>query len=260
MNIQEYISSGILESYVLGGLSQAESLEVEDMIKKYPEVKKEISLLEEDLYKYAQSIAVEPSSAAKDRLLNAIDDNTQNSVTIPMYTSYYKYAIAASLTSLIISLSAAVYFWGKWQDAENKVLALEQQGSKLVQEFNFTKNNLTKANDYLSLVGDTNTAFISLKGLEISPSSGAKVLWNKNTGEVFIDVKSLPAAPEGMQYQLWALADGKPVDAGVFETTGLYQLQKVKSIDNAQAFAVTLEKRGGSPVPNLSALYLLGNV
>jgi anti-sigma-K factor RskA len=37
-------------------------------------------------------------------------------------------------------------------------------------------------------------------------------------------------------------------------------LKTVPFIANAQAFAVTLEDIGGSPVPTLDQMYLLGNV
>ena len=38
MNLQEYISSGIIESYVLGMASDKERLEFERLAKKYPEL------------------------------------------------------------------------------------------------------------------------------------------------------------------------------------------------------------------------------
>jgi anti-sigma-K factor RskA len=31
-------------------------------------------------------------------------------------------------------------------------------------------------------------------------------------------------------------------------------------MDNIQAFAITLEKKGGSPTPNLDQLYVIGNL
>ena len=37
-------------------------------------------------------------------------------------------------------------------------------------------------------------------------------------------------------------------------------LVKMKSIPNAETFAITLEKRGGSPTPDLTQLYVIGNV
>ncbi|MDQ0065658.1 anti-sigma factor [Chryseobacterium lathyri] len=52
-------------------------------------------------------------------------------------------------------------------------------------------------------------------------------------------------APEGMQYQLWAIADGKPVSAGVY-TEEKNSKNSSCHIPKAQAFAITLEKQNGS--------------
>ena len=42
MNIQEYIASGILETYFLGELSSAEQAEVEKNVAEYPEIRAEL--------------------------------------------------------------------------------------------------------------------------------------------------------------------------------------------------------------------------
>ena len=47
MNIKEYISSGVLESYVLGELSAEERVDVEKKLLLYPELKKVLTLIEE---------------------------------------------------------------------------------------------------------------------------------------------------------------------------------------------------------------------
>ena len=64
--------------------------------------------------------------------------------------------------------------------------------------------------------------------------------------------------PSGKQYQLWAIVDGKPVDAGLI--TDCIGLCKMKRIDRAQAFAITLEKAGGSPTPTLTEMYVFGKI
>ncbi len=83
--------------------------------------------------------------------------------------------------------------------------------------------------------------------------------WNKNTKEVFITVNKLPIAGTGKQYQLWAIVDGKPVDAGMIDNN-CTTICKMKNIPNAQAFAITLEQSGGSPAPTMEQLYVLGEV
>jgi anti-sigma-K factor RskA len=84
------------------------------------------------------------------------------------------------------------------------------------------------------------------------------VYWDKSTGQVYVYASKLPTPEAGKQYQLWALKDGKPVDAGVFDING--ELQQMKRITEADAFAVTLEPVGGSETPTLELLYVVGGV
>lgn len=84
------------------------------------------------------------------------------------------------------------------------------------------------------------------------------VLWNNKTGNVYVNNVQLPQTPSYKQYQLWALKDGKPIDLGVFSTDG--SIQKMKSVAGVQAFAVTLEQKGGSPTPHLEELFAILNI
>jgi anti-sigma-K factor RskA len=64
-----------------------------------------------------------------------------------------------------------------------------------------------------------------------------------------------------MQYQLWAIVDGKPFDAGLLIETktadNKYNIQKMKSFGKAEAFAITLEKKGGSATPSMDKMYVI---
>lgn len=100
---------------------------------------------------------------------------------------------------------------------------------------------------------------ITLKGVEKHPEAKATVFWNQNTKEVYLNADSLPKAPKGMQYQLWAIADGKPVNAGMYneEKDSKIALSKIAK---AQAFAITLEKENGSDVPTMENMFVMGGV
>jgi hypothetical protein len=106
------------------------------------------------------------------------------------------------------------------------------------------------------------TKKINLGGTKLSPESAASVYWNTETSEVFLKVNLLPAPGADKQYQLWAIVESKPVDMGVFEIdNAIKSLQKMPYlVKNAMAFAITLEKKGGSPTPTLSEMYVIGNV
>jgi anti-sigma-K factor RskA len=50
------------------------------------------------------------------------------------------------------------------------------------------------------------------------------------------------------------------VDAGVFDMKDGSGMTKMKNIPKAEAFAVTLERKGGSTTPSLDKLYVMGKV
>ena len=67
----------------------------------------------------------------------------------------------------------------------------------------------------------------------------------------------LPAAPADRQYQLWAMVNGKPVDMGIISKDSVFNA--MKQVQNATAFAITLEPLGGKPAPTGDML-VLGSV
>jgi anti-sigma-K factor RskA len=99
---------------------------------------------------------------------------------------------------------------------------------------------------------------VEMPGVPGKETSLTTVFWNKNTKDVYLLANKLPQAAEGKQYQLWALVDGKPVNAGLLEDCN--GVCKLKNIPKAQAFAITLEDKGGSATPHLDQLYVIGNV
>jgi anti-sigma-K factor RskA len=68
----------------------------------------------------------------------------------------------------------------------------------------------------------------------------------------------MPELPSDAQYQLWALIDGKPADLGVFNTPKDKVFLKMKNTQKADAFAITIEKKGGSVSPTLVKMQSYG--
>src|SRR5207237_341133 len=99
---------------------------------------------------------------------------------------------------------------------------------------------------------------VSMPSAKPGVSYIATVFWDTKSKDVYLLNNNLPAAPQGKQYQLWALVDGKPVDAGMMDVCA--GVCHMKNIPKAEAFAITLEKQGGSPSPDLGQLYVLGKI
>jgi len=73
MSLEEILNSGILESYVIGDVTEAEVLVVEKAIKELPEVGRELTMIEDALEGYAYEYAKEPDPTIGPMLIATIN-------------------------------------------------------------------------------------------------------------------------------------------------------------------------------------------
>ncbi|MES2559525.1 MAG: anti-sigma factor [Bacteroidota bacterium] len=263
MDSKAYIESGILETYALGMCSDEEAHQVEAMCSQYPEVKAELTEIQDAINGYATAHGKAPKASTRDFVLNeiaALEESVQYAKpTIPLFNS--RLAVAASLILLSLSLIGNIFFYNRWRSANNEVIALNTEKQQLAANFKSNQVKLETMNNDMAVITNPYTMKVMMKGVEKSPNSMAMIYWNKQSKEVFIELKSLPIPEQGKQYQLWAIVDGKPVDAGMITMKeGDSSLHKMRDFESAQAFAITLEKEGGNPSPTLTEMYVMGAV
>ncbi len=73
MDVNKYISSGILESYVLGLASPEEARQVEAYAAQHSEIRKEIDAIREALGNYIDAHKKTPPPHLKNKILSEID-------------------------------------------------------------------------------------------------------------------------------------------------------------------------------------------
>lgn len=265
MDVHEYISSGILESYVLGNCSKDEIEEVERLIFEYDSIRQEVESIRTTLELTAMLETRTPNPALKSNIWEAIrresDDHIQDNLLdakqeTPVFPSqansnWLKYA--AGFTLLFSISSLAIYYFSEYRKAEKLLLTTQQAFLKLNHADSIQE-------EQLELIAHPSTLKIALTGVPASKHSKATVFWNPARKAVLLSGIDLPTLPADKTYQLWALVDGEPVDAGVFDSNSTHALIPMKSIGESQAFAITLEPKGGSTNPNLEALCVIGNV
>lgn len=268
---RNYIETGILELYVLGDVTPQERQEVEQMMARHPSIKAEVAEIEMAMESYAAVNAVAPSEKQRDKILNSLlinlgDDRTftskstkaiDNVVSMPdpKANNFYKYAFAASVALLIASV-VALYNMHNQLEASNTQLAV------LTTQNQHISSTVSMQGDALGVYRDTTYKVIRLKGTPKAANARMSVAWSPVKKKVIIDMANLnmPENDKEHQYQLWALVAGKPVDLGVFDKNAgdTVNMKEMKSIGTADAFAVTLEPRGGSINPTMSELMVVG--
>ena len=168
----------------------------------------------------ARSLPPALESRVRDAVLQENRHRPQNIVG----TSWVPWAIAASL------LAACV------------LLAVDRS------RFKSRLAELEKRNFF----AETQIAMLSSK-LDSAPKASAVIVWDAEKQEGVLKVNNVPATARDRDYQLWVVDPQykQPVDAGVFgvDPSGTTRITfKPKSrVQSAQAFAVSLERKGGVP-------------
>ncbi len=278
MDIKEYIESGNLEAFVLGILPEGEMAKVQADIARYPELAKEAAAIEEAMLQLAISESVQPPAGLQDKIWNTIQTQPATSNAgagndvaearpagrvLPLSPDmrHTRFSRAAVWAALIGSMALNTIFWyqNSLQKKESfamnsKLDSMQAQQQKLVAVVdNYTKGKTMMAdNDMQTIVMHT-----VLKGHPMA----ATLYWSKDKAEAYVMVDGLPQPPAGMQYQLWVMQDGKPVDMGVLPNNiaNTSLIQKVgKPVARGEAFAISLEKEGGVPSPTMENIYVMG--
>ncbi|MBW8362154.1 MAG: anti-sigma factor [Kaistella sp.] len=261
MDIKTYISSGVIEAYTMGILSVEESSILECVMKNNVEVRNAVFDAQQTLEHLAMGQAVEPPPHLKAEILkkiefgNATSNFKAETPIIPISQNQTPVSDKTYFPTWMKVASAAAILVVGWLGYE--------LNSKNQQIEHFAKNN-TELTGKISSLEEINSVLknsrkIPLKGVEKHPDLLAEVYWD-DSNKVYLDIKNLPEAPEGKQYQLWAIVNGKPVDMGMYETESDSTIQAMKSVANAQAFAITLEKKGGNPTPTMEEMYVMGEI
>jgi len=252
VNTQEYISSGIVESYVLGLASEEERREFEKMCNQHPEVLAARNAFEIALENQAMQNAIAPSADIKNKIFDTISSSAKivSIAEAPVKKiNWFKYAAVASVILLAGSLLWNVSLMNKNQDLKNNYESSVAKLSELEKDFNVLQQN-------------PNVKMASMKGMEASPKSFATVYWDTTSHDVYLLMNNLPKPASDKQYQLWAFLDGQPIDMGLIEISEKpLQLYRLKKAQAAQAFAITLEKKGRPDVSKPEGtVYVLGNL
>jgi anti-sigma-K factor RskA len=264
VNIDAYISSGILEAYALGELSEGERSEVEKNLALYPELRAELAQIEEAQERLLMKAAIQPRAAVKEQLFAKIDQKPEAKVVsldTGSGTNVWRWAAAASITIAIISSYLAFQYRSQLKATESNLQNLIAQNQRMAQDYNQVNERLDKIETDLKVIDNPAFQRVVLAGTANAPDAMAYVYWNRDSKEVYLSVQNMKELAQDNQYQLWAIIDGKPVDAGVFDGNLAEGLLKMKDIgDGASLFAVTIEPRGGKPAPTLETMQVAGPV
>ncbi len=261
MNIKEFIeTSGMLEAYATGTLNEQEMQGIQCLAQTYPEIQTELQKLQKSLEKYVFLHERTPPPLLKEKLFAQMtfDDEPADEELITdelpkgkqLFPTWGVVSVAAS-----VLLIAAV----GWLFTQNN--SLKNTNDTLAKKVETIEANNMKNANLLAAYGNPENKIITLKGLEKAKEGSVTIFWNQANNQVALRVNNLPQPAADEQYQLWTIVDGNPVDMGVLDNDFQEKLLAMKAVRGKPvAFAITLEKAGGSPTPTLEEMYVMGEV
>jgi anti-sigma-K factor RskA len=267
VDIKEYISSGIVESYVLGLASSEERAEFEALCGQFPELVAARNDFEIAVEARLLGLAVIPAHEVKEKVMSNIRQQSSRNqtkvITMEKSTNSSSSSLKWVAAASIILLLVAGYFA---YDLNNKNKKLQSELAASKGTVDSTAQENAKMDEALqSMVSDPNVAVVSLKGTEKAPKSTANIYWDSTSANVYLVVKNMPKLPSEKQYQLWSIINGQdgqlqPTSLGLFDVgeDGKIILKTDTGAKKADAFAITIENRGNTGGPNLGELQVMG--
>jgi len=256
VNINEYISSGVVESYVLGLLTAQEKFEFEQYCEAYPQLKAARDAFEMAIEKQAMENAIAPPVHVKEKVLSAIQQKPASNASkiVSMEPTIRKspglrWMAAASIILFLVTGYFAYTFYNQNRDLSNSLKSLQVKVDQM--------------EEYQKIMSDPNIAVVNMVAMT-SAKASTSIYWDSTSSDVYLLIKNMPQLPSEKQYQLWSIINGQngqlqPSSLGLFDVGENQKIiLKMSNVKKADAFAITIEKRGNTEGPNLEQLQSMG--
>lgn len=253
MNMEEYISSGIIEQYVLGMCSNDEKSELELLRKKYPVLQKAITDFELSFEQKMMTNVVMPSAETDTKILAQLFSHNETPVILINKKTIKSYGWLKGIAA------AAIVFLGV-SGAFNYLLYTKNKEQK--EALSSVKNlpaGLPMSN--YNILKDPSITPIAMYGVGYHAICRCTMFWDKKTKKMYIMIHHLPKSSDTEDYQLWAMVGGKPISIGIVNDAIRDRFIEMPNVpEGAVAFTVTLEKAGGTTTPTMDEAYLQGKI
>ncbi|MBI1808195.1 MAG: anti-sigma factor [Ignavibacteria bacterium] len=170
-------------------------------------------------------------------------------------------AFGLAFASLVIIVGSGLYVNSLFQVIDDQQVYINTQQKHIT----LLKTEIERKDAILKVLESRRIDVVTMDGLTVNPVGYGKIIWDPDKKVAILQVSKLPAVPKDKDYQLWVIKKQKPISAGVFAVTDQreaesffkVQLLEVGERSEVDAFAVTLEPKGGVPQPT-GDMYLLG--
>lgn len=170
------------------------------------------------------------------------------------------FGAAAAVVAVVLLGLTSLALWNRNQSLSAELASLSNRLREAQGEINGQREQLASARDVDELLSSPAVRVAELSGKTPAPQAHAMLAYDRTSGRAVVVATGLPPCPEGHAYQLWLIADKKPLPGGTFKTDAQGRARmsdRLPPNHTAPTFAVTLEREGGVPAPQ-GDVFLIG--
>ena len=228
MDKDKFLSTGLLELYILGLTSPEEAEEVDRYLNAFPELKDNLSKAKGSFDAYVEK------NTPRIRLKKRVNGK---------YLSFY-----AAVASILLLLGSFYYFSNQLSRQEQKIIALNHSITECEKETILLKNQ----KQLFAFLSHPETEVLRISSSQ-SKEEEAIFYYNRDLKKVFCNSSKLKKPGGNNQYQVWADVDGEMVNMGLIEMENS-KLQVLEFHEDSESINVTIEPEGGSVHPTVEKI------
>jgi anti-sigma-K factor RskA len=212
----------------------------------------------------AQSVTlVTPRAALRDRVLKAVGAGEARTSEPKVQGRWAWGAWLAYAACVAVATAAGLYAMnlrGRVENLEARLDVAQMRLAAADRAMVDARRVAFETQSAMAVLAAADLVRVDLQGAPAAPQATGRALWSRQSGMVFA-ASNLPPLPAGRIYQVWLVAGGPPVSAGLVapdesgRSVGIFRTPV--DVTGPVTVAVTIEPQGGVPAPT-GAFYLTG--
>ena len=260
-----HAEKALAAAYVLSALDEPERAAFERHLAGCPECAQEVRSLSPVVLAMAQAVPQRtPSPELRRRVLAAAAEATgrsRDTVVIRERSAPRRWLPLAALLILALGLGAyAARLHGRLDAVEARLDETARRAVAAERAAAESRGAVERVRNAMIVLSSPTLTRVELGGQPVAPGASGRAFWSRERGLV-VTAANLPPLAADRVYQVWVLAGGDPISAGLLRPdasgNGELTFQTPGTVTSLVAVAITEEPGGGVPAPT-GEKYLVG--
>ena len=250
----------LLPFYALDALTDDERELVEKYLAEHPEARRQVEDMSETASALPMSVSpVEPPPHAKEALMKRVASDVREREpssararsTAESQSSRRAFRFENLFRNLSFGAALIAILWAIVLSVQ--LSSLQKRVAMLNEALVAQSNSLNQVIAKLPQTTPSDVITVTIKGTKVQPEAQGQLIADPSSQSAVLVITGLPPLQAGKTYQVWLIAGGKPVSAGLLRVNedgqGVFIVTSKEAIGSFQSLGISVEPDGGSPQP-----------